>query len=140
MTSEVLGREAELAALGAFLDRLRSGPGALVLAGAAGAGKTTLLRADAALAAGSGFTVVQTVPVRNELPLSFAGLADLLEQHLEPVIGELPGPQARALRVALLLDEVVGHPSEPRVNAAGFRSAVGIRPRTQLAARLHRGG
>jgi DNA-binding CsgD family transcriptional regulator len=126
VTSEVLGREPELAALGALVDRLRGGPGALVLAGAAGAGKTTLLRAGAALAAAAGFTVLQTVPVRSELPLSFAGLADLLERHLEPVIGQLPGPQARALRVALLLDEVVGHPPEPRVIAAGFRSAIGV--------------
>ena len=130
MISEVLGRGAELAALGAFLDRLRNGPGALVLAGVAGTGKTTLLRASAALAAGSGFTVVQTAPARSELPLSFAGLADLLEEHLEPVIGELPGPQARALRVALLLDEAVGHPPEPRVIAAGFRSAVGVLARS----------
>lgn len=130
VTSEVLGREAELAALGGFVDRLRSGPGALVLAGAAGAGKTTLLRAGAALAAMRGFTVAQTVPVRSELPLAFAGLADLLEAHLEPVIGELPGPQARALRVALLLEEARGHPLEPRVIAAGFRSAVGVLART----------
>jgi DNA-binding CsgD family transcriptional regulator len=127
---DVLGRETELAALGAFRDRLRSGPGALVLAGVAGVGKTTLLRAGAALAAGSGFTVLQTASARSELPLSFAGLADLLEKHLEPVIDELPGPQARALRVALLLDEPAGHPPEPRVIAAGFRSAVGVLARS----------
>jgi len=128
--SDVLGRETELAALGAFIDRLRSGPGALVLAGAAGAGKTTLVRAGAALAAGTGFTVLQTASARSELPLSFAGLADLLEERLEPVIDELPGPQARALRVALLLDEPAGHPPEPRVIAAGFRSAVGVLARS----------
>src|SRR5580704_7586581 len=110
---DVLGRETELAALGAFRDRLRSGPGALVLAGVAGGGKTTLLRAGAARAAGSGFTVLPTASARSELPLSLAGLADLLEKHLEPVIDELPGPQARALRVALLLDEPAGHPPEP---------------------------
>jgi ABC-type cobalamin transport system ATPase subunit len=60
------------------------GAGALVLAGAAGAGKTTLLRAGAALASGQGLTVLQTTPVRSELPLAFAGLTDLLEQHLDP--------------------------------------------------------
>ena len=124
MTSEVLGREAELARLGAFLNRLRTGPGALVLAGAAGAGKTTLLRAATELAAGRGFTVVQTLPVQSELPLAFAGLADLLERHLEPVIDELPAPQAHALRVALLWAEAPPVPLEPRVIAAGFRSAV----------------
>ena len=79
MPQAVIGREGELGVVDAFLAGLSSGPGALVLAGAAGAGKTTLLRAGAALAAGSGFTVVQTAPARSELPLSFAGLADLLE-------------------------------------------------------------
>jgi DNA-binding CsgD family transcriptional regulator len=124
VTVEVLGREAELAALSAFLDRVKSGPEALVLAGAAGAGKTTLLRAGAESAAERGFTVVQTLPVRSELPLAFAGLTDLLEQHLESVIGELPAPQARALEIALLLAEASPRPPEPRVIAAGFRSAV----------------
>jgi hypothetical protein len=130
VTSEVLGRQAELATLDAFLGRLPDGPGALVLAGAPGAGKTTLPRAGAELAAARGFTVVQTRPARSELPLAFAGLADLLEQHLEPVIGELAAPQARALRVALLLEEAPPQPPEPRVIAAGFRSAVGVLGRT----------
>jgi hypothetical protein len=126
MALEVLGREAELAALGAFLDRLPDGPGALVLAGPAGAGKTTLLRAGAEFAAGRGFTVVQTLPARSELQLAFTGLADLLGQHLESVLEELPAPQARALQVALLLAEA------PRVIAAGFRSAVGALARAAL--------
>ena len=86
----------------------------------------TVLRAGAEFAAARGFTVVQTLPARSELPLAFAGLADLLEQHLEPVIEELPAPQARALRVALLLAEAPPQPPEPRVIAAGFRSAVGV--------------
>ncbi len=67
MSTEVLGRDAELQALAAFLDGLRGGPAALVLAGAAGAGKTTLLRAGAALAAGRGFTLLRTVPARSDL-------------------------------------------------------------------------
>jgi hypothetical protein len=98
VTWEVLGREAELAMLRAFLDRLRDGPGALVLAGDAGAGKTTLLHAGAEFAAARGFTVVRTLPARSELPLAFAGLADLLEQHLEPVIEELPAVCQRPTR------------------------------------------
>jgi AAA ATPase domain len=90
VTSEVLGRDAELATLGAFLDRLPGGPDALVLAGAPGAAKTTLLRAGAELGARREFTVVQTLPVRSELPLAFAGLADLLEQ---PPPAGLPPPR-----------------------------------------------
>jgi DNA-binding CsgD family transcriptional regulator len=75
--------------------------------------------------------VVQTLPVRSELPLAFAGLADLLERHLELVIGQLPAPQAEALRVALLLAQAPPQPPEPRVIAAGFRSAVGALARTR---------
>jgi AAA ATPase domain len=130
VTAAVVGRDAELAALGAFLARVGGGAGALVLAGAAGAGKTTLLRAGAALASGQGLTVLQTTPVRSELPLAFAGLTDLLEQHLDSVIGELPAPRARALRVALLQTEAPPQPPEPRLIAAGFRSAVGLLART----------
>lgn len=124
--SRVLGREAELARLGAFLDRLPGGPAALVLAGAAGAGKTTLVQAAMADAAGRGFTVLATMPSPNDVRLAFAGLADLLDPRLDAVAGGLPGPQARALRVALLVEEAAGHPPEPRVIAAAFRSALGV--------------
>ncbi len=126
MSVTVLGRDAELAALGGFLDGLPSGAGAVVLAGTAGAGKTTLLRAGAELAAERGYTVLQTTPARSDLRLAFAGLADLLEPGLQEVSTELPLPQARALRVALLLEEARPHPPEPRVIAAAFRAAVTI--------------
>jgi DNA-binding CsgD family transcriptional regulator len=122
--AEVLGRDAELRTLAGFLDKLRSGPGALVLAGSAGVGKTTLLRAGAQLATARGYTVLQTVPASSEMMLAFAGLADLLEPHLPAVLDELTPPQARALRVALLLDDVPVTGPEPRVIAAAFRAAV----------------
>ena len=124
MSAGVFGRDAELGALAGFLDRLPAGPGALVLAGAPGAGKTTLLRAGAALAAERGFAVLQTMPARSEVRLGFAGLADLLEPRLPDVIGELAPPQARALRVALLLEEAPLQPPEPRLIAVAFRAAV----------------
>lgn len=126
MPEGVVGRDAELAVLGAFLDGLPTAPRALVLAGAAGAGKTTLLRAGAALAAERGMTVLAAAPAPGELRLAFAGLADLLEPCLDSVVGELPAPQARALRAALLLAEALPQPPEPRVIAAAFRSAVGV--------------
>jgi DNA-binding CsgD family transcriptional regulator len=97
-----------------------------VLAGPAGAGKTTLLRAGAAEAGAHGFTVLETTPARSDLRLAFAGLADLLEPDLGAVIAELPPPQARALQVALLLQEALPQPPEPRLIAAAFRTAVGV--------------
>ena len=124
MSAGIFGRDAELRTLASFLDGLPAAPGVLVVAGAAGAGKTTLLRAGAALAAEHGFTVLQTMPARSDLRLAFAGLADLLEPRLPEVIGDLAPPQARALRVALLLEEAPPHPPEPRVIAAAFRAAL----------------
>jgi DNA-binding CsgD family transcriptional regulator len=66
------------------------------------------------------------MPSRSEVKLAFAGLADLLEPYLETFIDALPSPQARALRVALLIDDAGGQPPEPRVIAAAFRSALGL--------------
>jgi len=130
MPAQIFGRDAELDAIGAFLGALPQSPGALVLAGPPGAGKTTLLRAGAGLAADRGFTVLETLPARGDLRLAFAGLADLLEPCLDAVIGELAPPQARALRVALLLEEAPAHPPEPRLIAAAFRAAVGVLARS----------
>ena len=125
MPAEVFGRDPELRAIATFLDRLRTGPGALVLAGEAGAGKTTLLRAATAHAAERGLTVLQTAPAHGDLRLAFAGLADLVEPRLDDVLDDLPEPQARALRVALLLDDApLPHPPDPRTIAAAFRSYV----------------
>ena len=124
MSAEVFGRDAELRHLGAFIDRLASGPAGLVLAGDAGSGKSTLLRAGAELAADRGFAVSQTTPARSDVRLAFAGLADLLEPYLPGVLEDLAAPMARALRVALLLEEAPPHPPEPRLIAAAFRAAM----------------
>jgi DNA-binding CsgD family transcriptional regulator len=124
--NEVVGRGPELQALGAFLGSLAGGSAGLVLAGSAGSGKTTLLEEAAGLAARRGFAVLHTAPARSEVRLAFAGLADLLEPRLSDVIGQLAPPQARALRVALLLEDVPPHPPEPRAIAAAFRAAIGV--------------
>jgi DNA-binding NarL/FixJ family response regulator len=130
MPTAIFGRDAELRTIAAFLDGLAKSPGSLVLAGPAGAGKTTLLRAGAALAAEHEFTVLRTMPAPGDMRLVFAGLADLLEPCLEAVTSELPPPQARALRMALLVQEAPAHPPEPRVIATAFRSAVGLLARS----------
>ena len=129
MEGVLFGRDAELLSIGSFLGRLAQGPATLVLAGQPGAGKTTLLRAGSALAADRGYTRLETRPARSDLRLAFAGLADLLERCL-PVLDELPAPQARALRVALLLEESRPQPPEPRIIAAAFRSVLRILARS----------
>ena len=112
--SGVVGRERELAALAAFAERGSAGPLALLLEGEAGIGKTTLWLAGVEDAERAGRLVLQARPAEAEARLAFAGLGDLLEGPLEAAIGELPRPQAEALRVALLLEPPRGAPPDER--------------------------
>ena len=130
MPSQIFGRDAELRTIGAFLDVLASSPGSLVLAGPAGAGKTTLLRAGSGAGRRARIHGAADDAGPGDMRLAFAGLADLLEPSLEAVTAGLPPPQARALRMALLLQEAPAHPPEPRVIATAFRSAVGLLARS----------
>ncbi len=104
MSAEIFGRDAELRAITAFVSGVPSAPGALVIAGEAGMGKTTLLRAGAEAAA-SGLAVLRTMPAPGDMRLAFSGLGDLLQGYLPDLIDALNPPQARALQVALLLQE-----------------------------------
>jgi DNA-binding CsgD family transcriptional regulator/energy-coupling factor transporter ATP-binding protein EcfA2 len=124
MSADVFGRDAELAEIRGFLAGLRQSAAALVLAGPPGSGKTTLLRAAAAIAREHGYLVLLTTPARSEVRLAFAGLSDLLEDEPSTVISELPPPQARALRVALLAEEPGAHPPDHRLIAVAFRAAI----------------
>src|SRR5579859_3468886 len=124
MPGGIFGRDAELSLLDEFLAGLPSAPAALVLAGGAGAGKTTLLRAGMERAAGLGYTVLRTQPSHSDMRLAFAGLADLLDPHLDAILPRLRGPQRRALGVALLVEDAPQAPPEPRVIAAAFRNAL----------------
>ncbi|GCD98060.1 ATP-binding protein [Embleya hyalina] len=93
------GRNDELAAVTALLERTRAGDGgAVVLRGAAGTGKTTLL-AEAVWAA-KGMTVLRTSGPRGGGALPYTGLRQLLAT-LHPRIGRLPHTRAQALRTAL---------------------------------------
>ena len=130
MSVQVIGRDAEQQAIGAFLDSVQHGAGALVLAGPAGSGKTTLLRAASGMAAARGYTVLSTTPARSDMRLAFAGLADLLEPHWNAVAGELPRPQARVLGVAMVLEDAPALPPEPRTIATAFRAALTVLARS----------
>ncbi len=130
MSAQIFGRDAEQQAIGAFLDAVQQGAGGFVLAGSAGSGKTTLLRAGSVAATDRGYRVLATMPARSDVRLTFAGLSDLLEPYTDAVLGELPRPQARALRVALLLEEAPSHPPEPRLIATAFRTALTVLART----------
>jgi len=119
----VVGREAELDAIDAFLADRSALPAALVMDGPAGAGKSTLWHAAVDRAIDAGFTVLTCRPAGAEAHLSYAALADLLEPRLDAVLPSLPAPQRRALEVALLLEEDAATPDQ-RAISAGTLGAV----------------
>jgi DNA-binding CsgD family transcriptional regulator len=132
---EIVGREVELAAIGAFLDS--SGPSrALVLEGGAGIGKTTLWEAAVDAAQRRGRRVLSTRPSEAEAHLSFAALIDLLDGVDLRELG-LPDPQSRALDVALLRAEPARRAPEPGAIALGFLTALrALAAQDQLAIAL----
>lgn len=103
MTSlnEVVGRDAELAAVSAFLDRARAGPAALLLSGPAGIGKSTIWRAAGPIAARRELRVLEVRGAEAEARLPFSGLIDLLDPVADLVTPQLPAVQSAGLAVAL---------------------------------------
>jgi DNA-binding CsgD family transcriptional regulator len=102
----LVGRTAELARIDALMDDARAGRGTvLVLTGEPGVGKSALLRA--AVERASDVRVLRAAGVEYEAELPFSGLHELLHPVL-PLVEDLPGPQAAALRGALAMsDEAV---------------------------------
>jgi DNA-binding CsgD family transcriptional regulator len=119
----IVGREAELAGLGKFLET-NPPQGALVITGGAGIGKTTLWEAGVEAARERGHRVLVARPSESERQLSLAALADLLREVEADVICRLPTPQAHALEVVLLRATPSGRPPAPRAIAAAFLGVV----------------
>jgi DNA-binding CsgD family transcriptional regulator len=124
--SEVVGREREQLALAGFAEGLGDGPASVLLAGEAGMGKTTLWRVAVEAARVKGHRVVATRPSAAEARLGFAGLRDLLEDVVGEVLDAVPGPQADALSVALLLERPGPVEVDQPVVAAAFLSALRV--------------
>jgi DNA-binding CsgD family transcriptional regulator len=92
------GRDVERTRLAELLDGARQGrAGALVVRGEAGVGKSALL--EDVIADVADVRVLRTQGLESESPLAFAALHRLLRPVLR-MVDRLPGPQARALRVA----------------------------------------
>ena len=123
--SVIIGREEELALLeqrlGAIVD---GGTLAVVLEGDPGIGKTTLFRSAVSSARERGYSVLACRPSAPEVPLSYAGLSDLLEPVGPDVLGALPPPQRRALEIALRLRDVGATPADPGTIAVAFRNVL----------------
>ncbi|HVS86087.1 MAG TPA: ATP-binding protein, partial [Gaiellaceae bacterium] len=104
----VVGRDAELAAVEAFLAGAPSGPRALLLEGVAGMGKTTVWLEGVAAARAQGLLVLESRAAQAESALGFGAVIDLLAPVAGDVLPELPPPQRAALAVALLLEDADG--------------------------------
>jgi DNA-binding CsgD family transcriptional regulator len=100
----LIGRESELADIAAHLS-LDALPATVLVEGEAGIGKTSMCTLVIEAARERGFTTLVTRPIAAEADLTFAGLGDLLQPVLDHALDAVPDPQARALRVALLLEE-----------------------------------
>src|SRR5579872_5275986 len=114
MGGRVVGREAELSAVRRFLDATDDGFAILALEGDPGIGKTTVWLEATREAEAHGHTALTCRPGSSETRLSFAALGDLLAPVSSDALATLPGPQRRALEVALLRADADGPPPDRR--------------------------
>ncbi|TCC50395.1 LuxR family transcriptional regulator [Kribbella pittospori] len=112
----LFGREDAVRLVRDVLDR----GGSAVAIAEPGLGKSSLLKVANQLAQRRGRRVLSVMPTQFDRGLPFAGLAELVNQCAEGVEDRLPGPQRRALAVALQRAE----PDERGVDALAVPLAV----------------
>jgi DNA-binding NarL/FixJ family response regulator len=120
LARDVIGREAELAALSAFVDAIPAGYHSLVLRGEPGIGKTALWEGGINVARSRDRCVLAARVGQAEAQLSFTVLSDLLADVDEEVLAALPDPQRIGLEVALLRRAPTERPPELRAIGAGL--------------------
>ena len=126
MAEQIVGRRAELVALGEFLDAVSGGGSAVLLEGDAGIGKTLLWQEGARLARERGFRILGARATQSELRTAFATVADLFGPVLDETLPGLVPVQRHALEIAFLIREPDGPPPEPRLLAVALLSIVRI--------------
>lgn len=122
--SALVGREQELAHAQDFLGAARGRFSVHLLAGEAGIGKTAVFDEIVRRARADGVLVLQCRAVQAEAKLTLSAVADLLEPVSASAIESLPGPQRRALDVALLRADPGDEPIADRVLATAVRSVL----------------
>ena len=118
----LVGRNAELERVDAFLASAREDASALAVTGPAGIGKTAVWQEGVRRAAESGVLVLTARPTGGEVKLAFATVADLLGPVGPETLDALPVPQRRALESALLRADVGDAPLDSRAVATGLLS------------------
>jgi DNA-binding CsgD family transcriptional regulator len=96
-----VGRDAELASIGAFLDETGERLTALLIEGDSGIGKSLLWEEGVRTAHHRGHRVLACRPAENEVSIGFAGLSDLLGPWGDEIPADLPPAQRSALEAAL---------------------------------------
>jgi DNA-binding CsgD family transcriptional regulator len=124
MAPEIVGREQELAAACAFVERTDSGSAALVLDGEPGIGKSTLWLAAVEHARARGTSVLSARPAEAEQGLAHVGLGDLFDGVFHAVAPELTPPRRRALETALLREEAAVEKIDHRALAVAVHDAL----------------
>src|SRR6266849_8356743 len=109
----VIGREAELSMIDRCLGTVTAGHQAVLVEGDMGIGKTAIWREAISGARVRGFQAMVASPAEADRGLPFAVLGDLFREVPDARWSELPGPQHRALRVALLQADAEGPPAQP---------------------------
>lgn len=120
--STIVGRERELEALARWV--AGGAPALLEIEGEAGIGKTTVLEEGVRLARDAGATVLACRPAEVESPISYGGLASLLEPLLSAVADDVPPPRRRALEAALRLRDLPASSLDETAVALGALSAL----------------
>ena len=110
MDSELVGRDAQIAEIRAFLSAAPGAIGAVAITGDAGIGKTVVWQ-HVLQAAGRSSRVLSCRPTPAERPLAFSALDDLFGDVAEEVLPALPGPRRRAVELALAARRVHREPA-----------------------------
>ncbi|QEM46261.1 ATP-binding protein [Mycolicibacterium grossiae] len=124
MSVGAVTRAEETRAVDALLQRARSRPAALVIAGDAGIGKTTLWSAAVEQARATGFRILQARAGEAESVLAYTAIGDLLADVDGEVLASLSDLHRLALDRVLLRATADGPPTDQRVTSAALVSAV----------------
>ncbi|MET0476168.1 MAG: AAA family ATPase [Mycobacterium sp.] len=131
MPVATVSRSVERHAVDDLLSSADVQPSGLVIAGEPGIGKTTLWLAGVARARDRGFRVLSTRADEAESVLSYAAVADLLEDVEPEIIEALPELQRVAVDRVLLRGGSHGPPTDQRVTASAVAAIVTALAATQ---------